>query len=342
MRAAMIRSALLLTSPSALAVTSLAATVQTFSVDGLSLQYAQVANGSNTDLRMRLAAPTTPGWGAIAIGSEMAGSLFFVLYPSTDMTKTTVSVRTAPREVMPTPIEGISYRVMNSSIANGMMMADVVCYGCTTWNGGSLNTMATQQDFIYAMGPGQAVADGDSNSAIIRKHNRRGFFNINTADSQFTAAEAPMTPFIPVGAAAPAGSSSSASSGSSGSSGSEDMDYTYMLVHIHAAMFCLVWLLIAPAALWALRFASVRAHYILQILTVLLVVPAFAVAVVMSRRTPYSSFDTYHQKIGITVFAVTIVQFFFGALQHTIFKRQEIRHLISSTHMPLALPAWSP
>lgn len=131
------------------------------------MQYAQIANGSNTDLRLRLAAPTQPGWGAVAIGNQMAGSLFFVMYPSGDMKSTTVSLRTTKANVMPTPVTGYEHAVMNSTIADGMMMADVICYACGSWS--SLDTTSSTQRFIHAMGPGSAVSSDDQ-AATIRQH----------------------------------------------------------------------------------------------------------------------------------------------------------------------------
>lgn len=106
--------------------------------------------------------------------------------------------------------------------------------------------------------------------------------------------------------------------------------YVFELVHIHAAMFCIVWLILAPAALWALRFGSVRIHYIIQLVNFFMIIPAFAVAVYMSSFT-YPDFDTYHQKIGITVFVLAIVQVLFGSVQHFFFKRHTKRSSLADT-----------
>ena len=39
---------------------------------------------SGYDLKMQLTAPMSFGWGAVGIGSQMAGALMFMIYPSSN------------------------------------------------------------------------------------------------------------------------------------------------------------------------------------------------------------------------------------------------------------------
>ena len=53
-----------------------------FSDNGLASSLALVQNGSSTDIQMQLSGPSSAGWAGVGVGAEMAGSLFFVIYPS--------------------------------------------------------------------------------------------------------------------------------------------------------------------------------------------------------------------------------------------------------------------
>jgi len=52
----------------------------------LSVALSTFRNGSSNDLYTTLSVPYKYAWGAVGIGSQMAGSIMFVIYPSTDNT----------------------------------------------------------------------------------------------------------------------------------------------------------------------------------------------------------------------------------------------------------------
>lgn len=51
---------------------------------GLASAISLVQNGSATDIQMQMEVPSSVGWGAVAVGAQMAGALFFVMYPSSN------------------------------------------------------------------------------------------------------------------------------------------------------------------------------------------------------------------------------------------------------------------
>lgn len=53
---------------------------------GLNASIASIANSSTSDLYVRMSFSESYGYGAVGIGTKMAGSLIFVTYPSSDGT----------------------------------------------------------------------------------------------------------------------------------------------------------------------------------------------------------------------------------------------------------------
>ena len=74
---------------------------------------------------------------------------------------------------MPEPIQGVSYTVKRTRVENSTMTADVVCYGCSKWSGGTLDTSSTRAAWIWAAGPGKPVAS-DANDAHVDEHSEYG------------------------------------------------------------------------------------------------------------------------------------------------------------------------
>lgn len=86
-------------------------------------------------------------------------------------------------------MSGVSYSVTSSGIANGLMTADISCYGCTTWSGGSLDTSSTSAAWMWAVGPGTTV-ESDSQSATIQQHKNYGNFQLNMVSARAAVAAA--------------------------------------------------------------------------------------------------------------------------------------------------------
>ena len=122
---------------------------------GLSAAISTTTNGSATDLLLQWRAPATASWAALGIGSGMRGALMFILLPASSggSGRYTVSVRTAKGHQMPQPLNNVDYSVQTATMQNNQIMASVICRGCTSWSGGTLNTASTQAPWIWAVGP---------------------------------------------------------------------------------------------------------------------------------------------------------------------------------------------
>lgn len=74
----------------------------------------------------------------------------------------------------PDPISNVDIAVNSSTVQDGVMTANVVCRNCTGRSGGAkLNAMSTKQPWIWAVGPGKAVAS-DAQDANIDQHANYG------------------------------------------------------------------------------------------------------------------------------------------------------------------------
>ena len=94
---------------------------------------------------------------------------------------------------------------------------------------------------------------------------------------------------------------------------SQTPDY-HNLIRAHGVIAAITFLLIVPAAIFTMRFGQtrliVRYHVWLQILTVLLATVVFALGV--SVVGPSRRFTNPHHAIGLAIYVLVLVQFFFG------------------------------
>lgn len=77
----------------------------------------------------------------------------------------------------PTFTTEVQVEVLDGSfIQNGFFVMNMLCRGCRSWNGGSLNFSSTAQPFIYAVGPNGVPIASDSQTAGLRRHDSYGRF----------------------------------------------------------------------------------------------------------------------------------------------------------------------
>ena len=137
----------------------------------LGVAVGTAANGSSTDLLLQLTAPSSASWAAVGIGSQMRGALMFVLLPLSagGAGQLTVSVRSAPGHQMPTPLSGVDYEVRSAKVQGANMTASIVCHGCTSWSGGTLDTASTKAPWIWAVGPSAGSSGGGSSRHRVKR-----------------------------------------------------------------------------------------------------------------------------------------------------------------------------
>lgn len=140
------------------------------------LNLSATPQASSLDLSIALSAPASHGWGAIGVGSQMKGALMFILLPDSH-NGSTISVRSASGNSMPTPIEGIEFDMVSASDEGGTLRAKGICKSCA-WSGGSLSATTTSQPFIWAIGPGTTGVEGSGAGANIEEHSSYGTMSL--------------------------------------------------------------------------------------------------------------------------------------------------------------------
>jgi len=139
----------------------------------LNIPQATVDSGSG-DIFFQISAPTSVGWAALGQGGGMKGANIFVIYPSANGTSITLSPRLASGEQQPLYNENAKVELLaGSGVANGMMIANVKCSNCDSWNGGSMDFKASSNSWIWGVGSGSSV-NSDLQDATIRQHSPQG------------------------------------------------------------------------------------------------------------------------------------------------------------------------
>ena len=147
----------------------------------LSFNLSATAQASSLDLEIALSVPASYGWGAIGFGSQMKGALMFILMPDSQ-NGSTISVRSASGNYMPTPIAGIQFDMISTSDQGGTLRAQGTCSSCS-WSGGSLSATTATQPCIWAVGPGASGVDGSGAGANIEQHSDYGKTTSGTSRS---------------------------------------------------------------------------------------------------------------------------------------------------------------
>jgi len=131
----------------------------------------------------RFPAPGT-GWAAVGIGHQMAGSLMFVMYPSSSAAEdedVTVSMCTTSGHTGPVTLsastlaghKGPDIHVTRKWVDNDLYNVQVTCYGCEKWSGSTLDVMSANQTWIWAWNGKQET--GTANEKIkLKRHEDRG------------------------------------------------------------------------------------------------------------------------------------------------------------------------
>ncbi|ORY83218.1 hypothetical protein BCR37DRAFT_387070 [Protomyces lactucae-debilis] len=296
------------------------------------------------DLYFSVTGPSTLGYGAMAFGSNMGGSLFFVLMPNNG--NVTLSVRTASGQVQPRPYTAtaITTEMLTGTTADSTgFTANFKCTGCRTWSTGSLAVTSTSAPMIYAFSnqqPSQPV----SASSTIQQHasSNRGHFNFDLTKAT-GAGGIPGVALAQTGTAAgsssvsgavPAATSSSVngnpvagttSSGSSSAASEQaEMDAYRKKWLAHAVLMTVGLIGVFGLGAIVVRFfpaliaRAVRLHYSIQLFGIVLAIAGLALGV---NASDDMHFMYAHQTVGVVIFALIFLQAAGGALHHMMYKK---------------------
>jgi len=240
------------------------------------------------------------------------------------------------------------------------MTADIICYACTTWSGGSLDVSSTSAPWMWAAGPGTAVSS-DSQGASIQQHRKYGSFALNmvaarqavavAASSSSAAAAASSSSLVAVVASSQVSASAASTTtatpsavlasttgagsfpaittappiSTGGVTPTTDFADAYnALLIAHAVLLPLTFLLLLPLGVLLLRLSSVipvRLHYITQTTALVFSIVGLAIAIAYSSLA-YGQFNTYHQIIGIVAVILLFGQAVGGVAHHLAYKRR--------------------
>jgi len=111
--------------------------------------------------------------------NKMDDTLMFMVYADSTGKNITLSPRLSYGHVEPSYSDDIQVQVQpGSGIANNVMTANVLCSGCRSWKGGSINETMTNAQFIFASGPDGSL-NSNSLNANIKRHASYGSFTMD-------------------------------------------------------------------------------------------------------------------------------------------------------------------
>lgn len=294
------------------------------------------------DLYMHMSCPAGNSWMGVGIGDEMKDSLMFVAYASSNGSGVTLSPRVATGHSEPSFYDKITcdlvwgdeYAGGNTVTStddglDGVMTVNAVCHNATQWGTGTLKTgttdgtAATDQPFIFAVGPSQSM-ESNSQSANMRRHDFVGHFTMDISQAVVkTGGSVPL----------PNGDDNgyTTSGASSATDTKEDKDPA---PGIHAFVMSVTFVIIYPSGSLVLRMLNrVKLHAIMQSVGLVLTCMATAGGIVISTLYNKSKhFASAHQIIGILILLSLFGQLGLGILNHRSFKQTGQGTILGKIH----------
>ncbi|PQE32835.1 integral membrane protein [Rutstroemia sp. NJR-2017a WRK4] len=275
-------------------------------------------SNSNNDLYFTMSGPSSCSWISVGLGSdEMKGSLMFMMYADSSNKNITLSPRTVSGHVEPSHANIKVELQPGTGIYNNTMTANVRCFNCTSWKGGSLDVKNTKESFIWANGPPRTLKS-NSLTAGVQRHDSYGVFTMDLTKA--------------VGAAGVPDVPTKDSTGTRQVSEDADHDFTGAA---HAVLMILVFVGLMPLGIVSLRFLnSPKWHAINQ--TVSLAVALLGAALGFYLGTLYNktkNFNSGHQIFGLIIVLAMIAQFVLGFLHHRIYKKTSATTKLAPIHV---------
>lgn len=267
-------------------------------------------SATNTgDIYIHLSAPVAYQWVGVGTGSEMDGSVMFILYENSERngervcchiiashadngtnSGVTLSPRLSSGHFEPGFSEKIDCGFENDTAhhgsidqrnGNGYFSANIHCKNITALGkgDGKLDLSNAKQPFIYAWGPTDSPMLSSSNSASMKRHDAYGNFWLDMTKA--TSSDSAQVMF-PTGA-------SLFNSTNSGTDGQAESDGD-KVGPAHAALMLVAFAVIFPLGAILLRFLdSVKAHYIAQSIGVLAAIVGVGVGIYLSKMYNHAS-----------------------------------------------------
>lgn len=176
-----------------------------------------VPEGNSQDLFFHFEAPSNGiAWAAFGMGTQMAGSLMFVVYES-EGGNTTVSPRLGTGYIMPQYTDSVNVTVLEGSqVTSSSFIANFQCHDCRSWgNSGSVDVTSTSAPFIYAIGPSGTLQSNDQTAGINQHSETKNGWSLNMQQATGPGG-------IPLSGTSSSGSGNSSPNGSNNSTNSNN------------------------------------------------------------------------------------------------------------------------
>ncbi|EME50394.1 hypothetical protein DOTSEDRAFT_69050 [Dothistroma septosporum NZE10] len=300
---------------------------------------------ANGDVYYHMNAPAQSSWMGVGFGKDMSNTRMLIAYIGENGHNLTNTARIATghsepeweSDIVIDNIHTDAYAPFSNTLSpDGIMIAHAVCRNCSSWIGGSIDVNNEQQPFIYALGPNITLRSDDKN-APLRVHASYGTFNLDmtvaTSNTSYGRVPAPQDPGLQVGdsfwAFANYFSSAAYNLGT----------LADWAPAAHAVFMCIAFLLIFPLGAISLRLIR-RAfvHATAQMIGIVFVVIGLGLGIYASSLYNKSKhYNTYHQIVGLLVFAALFLQMGLGLAHHLVFMRSGVPTIIGKIHRFLGI-----
>ncbi|OSS53340.1 hypothetical protein B5807_01832 [Epicoccum nigrum] len=297
------------------------------------LTYALIA-AKNGDVRMHLSAPATYQWVGVGTGSEMDGSVMFILYENADKLNATLSTRLSDGHNEPSYSKNVECELEATEGHNSIVQKDnsryysvnIYCRNLTAHGkgDGKLDFSNTKQPFVYAWGPADGALLSASKSASIKRHVAYGNFWIDLTKAASPNLESNIT----------LTGNSLLITQNAGSDGQAESDGD-KVGPAHAAIMLAAFVVIFPLGAVLLRFLeSVKTHSIVQTIGLLATVFGVGVGLYLSRMYNHSkNVSSGHQVFGLILLILLLVQWAIGFHHHLRFRKYKRSTLYGRLHL---------
>ncbi|KAK0520722.1 hypothetical protein OC834_004870 [Tilletia horrida] len=281
------------------------------------------------------------GWIGVGQGEQMAGANMMVGWPTPDG-KVTLSQRTTSSHFPPTA-QQITAKSFIPDVAGTSTNSSATVLSWTFPVAADFASAKTAHIWaVSAVNPSSADA-----SASLTKHNHRGFIIFDFTKPLETATNSSQP------AQSDSGTSSSTSSTQEQIPKIRDLSLRPVRLFLaHVIIMSIAWMGLVPAGILIGRYGRTyfssswfKIHRAVQISAVVLITIGFALGVSGVTDAGIPHFDTAHQKLGLAMFILVIIQAFWGQIGHVLNRSKNIRllnypHIVIGTVLFFGLSLW--
>lgn len=292
---------------------------------------ASTVTDNGTQFLMQISAPISYGWVAIGSDHKMDKSIMFVIFPSADGKRVTLSPRSTTQHYAPSvlPRTLMTARVTSSDITNGRMTANIMWWdpdwmlGSKIPNKTPINILNDKQPFIWAVGPSQPI-NADDISITINKHSDHGVIFVDMQASQ-NPPEKMRAPAI---------------EGTANIGVQSQPHYYHKFIFIHTVLLTSAFVLVFPFGViglrWNIKNKGFTVHWIFQCIACLAMLPGLGIGIAMSiLGIQFNNFMQPHQLVGMAVCLLVPLQAYLGRSHAIRFKVHKKRTLFTYFHFAL-------